>query len=290
MKKKASSSETFILTKMSNAERINITISWAIRLIRQIPLPLLKLKRRFVLITPPIFSNLIIYDCNTNKVVRIKIRDIVDYCVVCQIFINNDYGLEKLSRGKELIAYYKKIIDGRNTPLIIDCGANIGMSVRYFSDTYTQAHVIAVEPDASNLELALRNNKSSLITNLLAGIGCSDTKAKIIDPGLGSWAYRVEENENGPINIISVNKILNDYSQEKYIPFIIKIDIEGFEANLFKNNTEWIDKFPIIIIELHDWMLPKQGSSNSFLLQMAKRKRDFVYYGENVFSISNTLL
>ena len=97
MKKTESSSETRILTKMSNAERINITISWAIRLLRQIPLPILKLKRRFVLISPPIFTNLIIYDSNTNKLIRIKIRDIVDYCVVWQIFINHDYGLEKLS-------------------------------------------------------------------------------------------------------------------------------------------------------------------------------------------------
>lgn len=290
MKKTDSNSETRILTKMSNAQRINITIGWAIQLLRQIPLPLLKLKRRFVLISPPIFTNLIIYDSNTNKFIRVKIRDIIDYFVVGQIFINNDYGLEKLSRGKELLDYYKKIVDEGKTPLILDCGANIGMSVRYFADTYTQAYVIAVEPDESNLKLAISNNKSGLITNLLAGIGCSDTKAKILDPGQGSWAYRVEENENGTVNIISVNKILTAYQKEKYTPYIIKIDIEGFEENLFKKNTEWIDQFPIIIIELHDWMLPKQGNSNNFLMQMSKRNRDFVFHGENIFSISNTQL
>ena len=37
---------------------------------------------------------------------------------------------------------------------------------------------------------------------------------------------------------------------------LIKIDIEGGESELFEKNIEWIEKFPLIIIELHDWMLP----------------------------------
>ncbi|MFL6694040.1 MAG: FkbM family methyltransferase, partial [Ramlibacter sp.] len=68
-----------------------------------------------------------------------------------------------------------------------------------------------------------------------------------------------------------------------------KIDIEGFEANLFSANCEWIDLFPLLIIELHDWLLPRQGNSRAFLREIAQRDRDFVFRGENVFSISNTL-
>ena len=33
------------------------------------------------------------------------------------------------------------------------------------------------------------------------------------------------------------------------------------DKNLFMNNYEWIDKFKIIIIELHDWMLPNEANS-----------------------------
>ena len=70
-------------------------------------------------------------------------------------------------------------------------------------------------------------------------------------------------------------------------PFIVKIDIEGFEAELFSRNLEWLDRFYVLIIELHDWMLPRQRSSQSFLRAIGALDRDFLYAGENVFSIAN---
>ena len=51
-----------------------------------------------------------------------------------------------------------------------------------------------------------------------------------------------------------------------------------------------IDRFPVVIIELHDWMLPHSASRRPFLQWRASRDSDFVYRGENVFSFSNTSL
>ena len=48
----------------------------------------------------------------------------------------------------------------------------------------------------------------------------------------------------------------------------------------------WMNRTPIIIIELHDWMLPGEGTSLPFLKQVAQLDREFIYIGENVFSIS----
>jgi hypothetical protein len=73
------------------------------------------------------------------------------------------------------------------------------------------------------------------------------------------------------------------------VPFLCKIDIEGGERELFAEQTGWIDCFPLLVIELHDWLLPGQGVSRHFLREMAVRDRDFVYRGENVFSIANRL-
>ena len=70
-------------------------------------------------------------------------------------------------------------------------------------------------------------------------------------------------------------------------PFIVKIDIEGFEGELFSRNLEWLDRFYVLIIELHDWMLPRQRSSQSFLRAVGALDRDFLQVGENVFSIAN---
>ena len=72
-----------------------------------------------------------------------------------------------------------------------------------------------------------------------------------------------------------------------YVPFLIKIDIEGGEENLFETSTAWIDLFPLLIIELHDWLLPRKNTSLNFIRRIGQFKRDFVYNSENIFSFKN---
>jgi FkbM family methyltransferase len=206
------------------------------------------------------------------------------------VFSNNDYGLEKLTRHQELQDYYERHLSCGKIPLIVDCGANSGMATRYFSETYPDAVVLGIEPDAENFALARANNEGKRATLLQAGIACEDAKAHLHDPGHGNWGYRVQVDEAGDLRLVSINTLLQSLDKEAHAPFILKIDIEGFESNLFEKNTEWIDSFPLIVIELHDWLLPKQQNSGNFLRQISSRNRDFVFHGENVFSISNTLL
>jgi hypothetical protein len=47
-----------------------------------------------------------------------------------------------------------------------------------------------------------------------------------------------------------------------------------------------VRQFPLIIVELHDWMLPGAASSWNFLRSIADRGRDVVFIGENVYSIA----
>ena len=77
------------------------------------------------------------------------------------------------------------------------------------------------------------------------------------------------------------------YESKIYEPFLIKIDIEGGEHNLFSENIDWIDKFKLIIIEPHDWMYPKKNLFNNFLKRISTLKRDFVILNENIISIRN---
>ena len=85
--------------------------------------------------------------------------------------------------------------------------------------------------------------------------------------------------------MISINDLLK--INNNYKLFIVKVDIEGFEENLFLSNTSWIDNCMLIIIELHDWMIPKKANSLNFLKTISKYKRDFIYRNENIFSIKN---
>jgi hypothetical protein len=51
-----------------------------------------------------------------------------------------------------------------------------------------------------------------------------------------------------------------------------------------------VARTPILIVELHDWLLPKQSTSGPFLECISKMKRDFVYIGEDIYSIAHDLV
>jgi hypothetical protein len=90
--------------------------------------------------------------------------------------------------------------------------------------------------------------------------------------------------------MIAIDDILLEVACRRCVPFIVKVDIEGGECEFFSQNTSWIHRFPLLIVELHDWMLPGSANSATFLKAVGDSGRDFVLAGENVFSISNSLL
>jgi hypothetical protein len=110
----------------------------------------------------------------------------------------------------------------------------------------------------------------------------------VVDAGEGHWGYRTGVAAAGglhPVQSVTINDIYA--SNSDCAPFIVKIDIEGGEADLFSANTEWVAKTPLIIMELHDWMLTRSANSRTFLKCIAEHDRDFVHIGEHVFSIDN---
>ena len=49
------------------------------------------------------------------------------------------------------------MVQAGEVPLIIDGGANVGLSLRGFARDFPQAHVIAVEPDDDNFRVLAAN-------------------------------------------------------------------------------------------------------------------------------------
>lgn len=206
-----------------------------------------------------------------------------------QIFLKRDYDLRRLARGADVAAIYASIVD-HGVPLILDLGANIGLASLYFAKNWPRARIISVEPARDNYLLMCDNIAAhSSIQPVHAAVAVRTGAVRIADPGEGAWAYRTETatpGSDGAIAALSVPDLL--MMAPACVPFIAKIDIEGFEKDLFATNTEWVSKFPILVVELHDWMFPRSASSRSFLRTISQLDRDFVTSGENIFSISNS--
>jgi hypothetical protein len=117
-------------------------------------------------------------------------------------------------------------------------------------------------------------------------------RARLVDPGVGHWGYRTEATQTSDGNSVPRFTVNDIYQQCDAIcfPFIVKVDIEGGEADLFSVNTEWVARTPLLIVELHDWMLPRSANSRAFLRCISQLDRDFIYnIGEDVYSIANDL-
>lgn len=218
----------------------------------------------------------------------IHTRDHIDQAVIKQIFLNQDYDLTKIERHADIQARYEAIVAAGHTPLIIDGGANIGASCLYFALEFPQARIVGIEPEPDNFRLAQANCESIPNIDLVhAGLANASGRAKIQNPNADNWSFQTEVDTEGDLKLVAFNDLIAQAKQDNQVPFLVKIDIEGFEDNLFACNTEWVDEFYLLVIELHDWMLPGQASSGNFLKCVAALGRDFVYRGENVFSIKN---
>jgi FkbM family methyltransferase len=210
-----------------------------------------------------------------------------DLGVFEQIFVAQDYSLGRLRRGPELVQRYEAMLASGKTPIIVDAGANIGASVVYWAIHFPKAQILAIEPDGANFALLQKNTQGLNVVLHEAAIGSAEGSASLSDPGEGEWGYRTARDDAGSLSILSMNSLLESGIAANTAPFIAKIDIEGAEADLFATNTGWVQSFDLVIIELHDWLLPGQGTSRNFLKCIANLDRDFLHIGENIFSIRN---
>jgi FkbM family methyltransferase len=216
-------------------------------------------------------------------------RGSTDYRVFEQLFIHRQYAMDELA-GHETDV--RDIYENIGKPLILDLGANTGLSSLYLAKNYPAACILAVEPSQDNFEILVSNTRDHRsIRPIHAAVSNKDGAVQMVNPGMGEWAYQTESVENDQPDAIpafSVQSLTN--TMPECIPFLAKIDIEGFEDVLFSSNTNWIERFPVIIIELHDWMLPGKANSTNFLRAIAQYDRDLLFRGENVVSIANIRL
>ena len=208
-----------------------------------------------------------------------------DRGVVAQMFEAQDYSFSRLRRGAELFGWYEQLARSGATPLILDAGANIGASAVFFGLQFPKAHIVALEPAADNFELLRANVAGLQVDARLAAIGAADGQVALADPGEGAWGYRTAPGAG--VVVEAASRLVAEKIAAGYTPYLAKIDIEGGEAELFSRDTGWAERFPVLVIELHDWLLPRAGSARGFLRWAAGQARDFVYVGENVFSLAH---
>jgi FkbM family methyltransferase len=138
-----------------------------------------------------------------------------------------------------------------NDPFIIDCGANIGLSVLAYKRRYPSARIIAFEPDPEFLPILKRNLQRN---------GASDVQvieaASWISNGSTMWLMegvdgsRIATPDGGQAKTTTVNTVdLNDYLDEPVD--LLKVDIEGSEFKLIPHINSRLHNVKAISLECH---------------------------------------
>lgn len=149
--------------------------------------------------------------------------------------------------------------------VIVDAGANIGLTSVFFANRFPEAKIVAIEPEQSNYVMLKRNAAHySNIFPVQGALWREDGTLSLSDPGTGNWGYQTREKREGDavegsVRGMTVDKLMEQYGWD-YID-ILKIDIEGSEKEVFETSASWIDRVGVIIVELHD--RTKRGCSRS---------------------------
>ena len=165
---------------------------------------------------------------------------------------------------------------------IIDGGANIGLTSVFFANKYPDAQIVSIEPEAGNFEMLKKNTQAyPNITLLNTGVWDHKANLAIVDSGKGNNSFTVEEVSYPTKDSIRALSIADIIEERKWKSIdILKLDIEGSEKNVFEKNYErWLPLVKVLIVELHDRMVP--GCSETVFKALAHYNFSKEIKGEN---------
>jgi FkbM family methyltransferase len=156
------------------------------------------------------------------------------------------HGLKEIFHD-EVYRFFSK----NPSPIIIDCGSNIGLSIIYFKKLYPYAKIIGFEPDL-NIFNILRFNLSKF------KIEDTELYPKAVWVNDKPLIFRKNDSVGGHIidiegdNTVKIEAIrLKDFLYQN-IDFL-KIDVEGAEFEILKDCKDELKNVDNIFIEYHSF-------------------------------------
>ena len=218
---------------------------------------------------------------NYIKPIFIRNRPSSDYDVLRQVIFEVEY--EMACSAFEL--NFEKIDPVR----IIDAGANIGLTSRFFAERFPNSLIYALEPEPQNFKILLKNVSGlDTIKPLQNALSAETGKRFAIGQSMrdgADWARTTQESDDGTVLGITLNELLNENGG---FFDILKIDIEGAERFIFDNhlNQEFLDKTRVLVIEIHD----EFNIRTSIYKILRKRGFSILKQGELTLGINTKLM
>lgn len=142
--------------------------------------------------------------------------------------------------------------------LVVDLGGYTGLSAAYFLNKFPRCRVAAVESDPENFALLKKNLApyGERVRAIQAAVWSHRTAVCLSEKQLkegGEWAREVREagpGETGTVETIDIPAILKDSGTDRIT--ILKMNIEGAEAVVFRDSGKWLPYVDALIMHIHD--------------------------------------
>lgn len=150
--------------------------------------------------------------------------------------------------------------------VLVDLGANIGMTALWLARRYGVATVIAVEPSPENASLTRRNLVGNGVGAVVleAAVGPTDGTARFLDddasnigrlaglyPGEGASGDATPGRE---VRVISMATVFASLPEGARVD-LLKMDIEGGEGALLDGDLVWLDRVDAVVAEFHPGLI-----------------------------------
>ncbi len=168
------------------------------------------------------------------------------------------------------------------TPYIIDCGSNIGLSVLYFKMQYPQCRIKAFEADPEICELSKQNlaafNNIHNVTFINKAVWINNGVIEFLAEGtLGGSIELAGENKGEKVIKIPCED-LSDHLNEA-VDFL-KLDIEGSELSVLKRCEDKLKNVEYLFVEFHGYTSKEQNLDE---LLVIIKNAGFRYYIKESF-------
>ena len=219
-----------------------------------------------------------------GRPVTFRRRGGCDTQIIRYLLIDGEYRF--LPAAEDVVrANYEKILKAGKTPVIVDAGGNIGMTAIWLAHAYPKATVVSIEPDPANFAI-LEENASHWpnVIPLRAALGGEPGRVDMSDGE--SWAIQTTRSDEGDTPIITIRQAAARAGDDAQL-LIVKIDIEGFELDVFDGDTSWLDDIACLMIEPHDWLRPQEHTSRSFQREVGRRAFNLYIQQANLIYVRN---
>lgn len=180
---------------------------------------------------------------------------------------------------------------------IVDAGSNIGLTSIFFKKYYPKAIIMSIEAEEKNFNHQKKNIKLNGLNNTVKlfrnALWKNNTDKLYISNDFRdgeSWSKSVtlEQNADNYVKALTIRDIKNLYNKQDIID-ILKIDVEGTEAELFRDQDFVMvlkTSVKFLCLEIHDELNIRQDIYETF----SKIDFSFRKIGEVCFCVNNNLV